>query len=100
MIFFMDVLGTGWGPNLNHLQMQGTLSQDILNLHINILELRPVILAYVALLPILRNSMMEILTDNTSAMSYIDKQVGIGSSPPCQEAVKLLMWCHQHRITP
>lgn len=71
-----DTSVLGWGAHLGHLRTQGLWSQEELLLHINIRELRAVCLACQAFLPHITNKTVSVLTDNTSAMYYINRQDG------------------------
>lgn len=64
-------------------------------LHINIKELQVVRLAYRAFLPHLQNRVVAVLTDNSTAMYYINKQGGVRSSPLCWELWEM---CVAHGI--
>lgn len=63
-----DASETIWGVHLNHFKMW---SQDDIELHVNILELRAV-----AFLPVFQNLVVQILRGYMLLMCYISKQGG------------------------
>lgn len=73
----------GWGAHYNDLSWNGRWNSEELFLHINVLELYAVYFALKSLLcTSLRNSYFRIRTDNTTAVSYINKKGGT-RSPDC-----------------
>lgn len=93
-----DASALGWGAHLGGLSMQGIWNESELLLHINIRELRAIHLACQAFLPHLRGHCVAVLTDNTTAMFYLNKQGGAQSLPLCQEALLLWDFCLAHSI--
>ncbi|XP_050794038.1 uncharacterized protein LOC127043859 [Gopherus flavomarginatus] len=93
MTLTTDASSLGWGAHLGHLRTQGLWSSQELSLHINVRELRAVRLACQAFQRRLRGRCVSVLTDNTMAMYYINKQGGTRSSPLCQEAIRLWDFC-------
>ncbi|KAJ1176911.1 hypothetical protein NDU88_002178 [Pleurodeles waltl] len=93
-----DASTLGWGAHLGDLEIKGLWSPAEQMLHINLLELRAVRLALKAFLPSLRGQSVQILTDNTTAMWYINKQGGVGSYLLCREALRLWSWAQDHQI--
>ncbi|KAJ1083735.1 hypothetical protein NDU88_003890 [Pleurodeles waltl] len=49
-------------------------------------------------LPSLRGQSVQVLTDNTTAMWYINKQGGVGSDLLCREALRLWSLAQGHQI--
>ncbi|KAJ1086510.1 hypothetical protein NDU88_006626 [Pleurodeles waltl] len=88
----------GWGAHLGDLEVKGLWSPVEQRFHINLLELREVRLALKAFLPSIRGQSVQILTDNTTAMWYINKQGGVGSYILCREALRLWSWLQDHKI--
>ncbi|XP_078520251.1 uncharacterized protein LOC144785006 [Lissotriton helveticus] len=84
-----DASTLGWGAHLGDLEIKGLWSPEERLLHINLLELRVIRLALKAFLPSLRGQSVQVLTDNTTAMWYINKQGGVGSQCLCREALRL-----------
>ncbi|KAJ1168845.1 hypothetical protein NDU88_000758 [Pleurodeles waltl] len=82
-----DASTLGWGAHLGDLEIKGLWSPEEQIFHINLLELRAVRLALKAFLPSLRGQSVQVLTDNTTTMWYINKQGGVGSYLLCREAL-------------
>ncbi|KAJ1112338.1 hypothetical protein NDU88_000606 [Pleurodeles waltl] len=93
-----DASTLGWGANLGDLEIKGLWSPEEQRFHINLLELRAVRLALKAFLPSLRGQSVQVLTDNTTTMWYINKQGGVGSYLLCREALRLWSWAKDHQI--
>ncbi|KAJ1156603.1 hypothetical protein NDU88_009321 [Pleurodeles waltl] len=93
-----DASTLGWGAHLGDLEIKGLWSPEEQIFHINLLELRAVRLALKAFLPSLRGQSVQVLTDNTTTMWYINKQGGVGSYLLCREALRLWSWAKDHRI--
>ncbi|KAJ1214845.1 hypothetical protein NDU88_002456 [Pleurodeles waltl] len=93
-----DASTLGWGAHLGDLEIKGLWSPEEQMFHINLLELRAVRLALKAFLPSLRGQSVQVLTDNTTTMWYINKQGGVGSYLLCREALRLWSWAKDHRI--
>ena len=68
-----------WGGNLGHQIIQGFLSGEQKELHINCLELEAVILTIKSFLPQLRNQCVLVRSDNTTVIQYICRQGGTRS---------------------
>lgn len=82
-----DASGLGWRAHLGSLMTPGLWQVEELALHINIEELRAICLACQAFLSHLQGHCVAVLTDNTTAMFYLNKQGGARLSPLCQEAL-------------
>ncbi|KAJ1165465.1 hypothetical protein NDU88_005893 [Pleurodeles waltl] len=93
-----DASTLGWGAHLGGLEVKGLWTPVEQRFHINLLELRAVRLALKAFLPSIRGQSVQILTDNTTAMWYINKQGGVGSYLLCREALRLWSWLQDHKI--
>uniref|UniRef100_A0A8C3H6Y3 RB1 inducible coiled-coil 1 n=1 Tax=Chrysemys picta bellii TaxID=8478 RepID=A0A8C3H6Y3_CHRPI len=94
----MDASSLGWGAHLWEHHTQGLWTASQLALHINVRDLMAVRLAYQAFLGLLHSRCVLVLTDNTTAMFYINKQGGARASPLCQEAIRLWEFCIAHSI--
>lgn len=62
------------------------------SLHINVLELRAIHLALRLFLPHIKDSMVQVATDNMAAIYYVNKQ-GAHSFQLCAKIVRLCDWC-------
>ncbi|XP_065418201.1 uncharacterized protein LOC135974397 isoform X2 [Chrysemys picta bellii] len=93
-----DASDLGWGAHLGELRTQGLWSREDRLLHINLKELRAVRLACQTFHTTIEGHSVAVLTDNTTAMFYINKQGGSRSSPLCREALQLWDFCIAHAI--
>ena len=64
----------GWGAHLNEHTARGSWSLPKAKLHINYLELKAVFLALKEFQDICSNKIVLAATDNTSIVSYINKE--------------------------
>ena len=67
-------------------------------LHINYLELKAVLLALKAFKHLCRDQIVLVASDNTTVVSYINKQGGMKSGSLCALLWRLLSWCHPRGI--
>nr|XP_042698655.1 leucine-rich repeat and calponin homology domain-containing protein 1 isoform X6 [Chrysemys picta bellii] len=93
-----DAADLGWGAHLGDLWTLGLWSREEKLLHINLKELRAVRLTCQTFHATIEGHSMSVLTDNTTAMFYINKQGGSQSSPLCHEALLLWDFCIAHSV--
>ena len=72
--------------------------EDQSQLHINILEMMAICLALKKAIKYIHYSCVMISTDNTTMVSYINKQGGTHSPNLCVEVWEILHWCLEHDI--
>ncbi len=89
-----DASSTGWGATCNGQATSGLWTGPRLLWHINCLELLAVHLALRQCRPLLLGKHMLVRTDNTAAVSYINRMGGIRSRRMSQLARHLLLWSH------
>ena len=80
---FTDASKEGWGAHLNKFTARGTWSLPESKLHINYLELKAVFLALKEFQNLCENKIVLVATDNTTVMSYINKEGGMRSGTLC-----------------
>ena len=80
---FTDPSKEGRGAHLNEHTARGTLLLPESKLHINYLELKAVFLALKEFQSLCSNSIVLIATDNTTVVSYINKEGGMRSGTLC-----------------
>ena len=80
---FTDASKEGCGAHLNEFIARGTWSLRESKLHINYLELKAVFLALKEFQNLCVGKMVLIATDNTTVVSYINKEGGMRSGPLC-----------------
>ncbi len=85
---------TGWGATYNGQAASGLWTGPRLLWHINCLELWVVHLALRQFRPLLLGKHVLVRTDNTAAVSYINRLGGIRSHCMSQLARHLLLWSH------
>ena len=78
---FTDASIEGWGAHLNEHTAGGTGSLPGSKLHINYLELKAVFLALKEFQDLCSNKIVLVATDNTTVVSYINKEGGMRSGP-------------------
>ena len=76
---FTDASTQGWGAHMGDSQISGTWTRTDRKLHINCLELKAVVSALKHWAPVLQGHQVMIATDNSTVVSYINKQGGTHS---------------------
>ena len=89
----------GWGGHLGGQTASGIWQPQWKSRHINWLELQAVWLTLQHFLLQLRGTVVEVLSDNMTTVSYINKQGGTHSLLLCRLALDLWDWCDHHQIT-
>ena len=82
---FTDASLSGWGAHFREFHVSGLWDTQDQQLHINLLEMKPVFLAISRLSFVLRHQVIIIATDNTTVLSYLKRQGGTRSQ-------SLLFW--------
>ena len=95
---FPDASSKGWGAHLDDSTARGVWSDPESRLHINFLELKAVFLALKSFEHLCRDQIVLIATDNTTVVSYINKEGGMRSGSLCALLWRLLSWCHPRGI--
>ena len=80
---FTDASKEGWGAHLNEHTARGTWSLPESKLHINYLELKAVFLALKEFQSLCSSNIVLVATDNTTVVSYINKEGGMRSGTLC-----------------
>ena len=73
---FTDASLEGWGAHYHQHQASGLWSLEESTLHINILEMKAVLLAITQLQSVLKGHVIVIATDNTTVLGYLKNQGG------------------------
>ena len=89
---FTDASTQDWGDHMWDSQIAGVWTLSEHELHINVLELRAVILALHHWATVLQGRHVLIATDNTTVVAYINKQGGTHSHPLLRLVVDLFLW--------
>ena len=92
---FTDASHYGWGAHLEpmRLSFHGRWTEDQSQLHINMLEMMAIRFALEKAITFIHNSCVMISMDNTTVLSYINRQGGTHSPNLCIEVWKILNWC-------
>ena len=98
MTIVTDASMEGWGGHLGDWVISGQWSSAWAKHHINWLELQAVWLTLQHFLPQVRDTAVDVLTDNSTTVAYINKEGGTQSPTLCYLALDLWAWCRQHRI--
>ena len=83
---------------MEELEAQGQWSEQDKAKHINILELQAVWNCLRKFLPRVRGQVVLVKSDNSTVVTYINKQGGTRSPPLCMLAWQMLVWCLEHNI--
>ncbi|XP_065325845.1 uncharacterized protein LOC134621241 [Pelmatolapia mariae] len=103
-VLFHKVVSTdaslrGWGALCEGASVRGIWSAAQHQLHINHLELLAVFLALKHFRPVLQGQHVLVRTDNSTVVSYINRQGGTRSLPLLQLSRSLLLWCSVHFLS-
>ena len=96
---FTEASKEGWGAHLNKRTARGSWSLPESKLHINYLELKAVFLALKEFQDLCANKIVLVATDNTTVVSYINKEGGMRSGPLCALLWRILAWCTRKQVT-
>ena len=95
---FTDASNEGWGAHLGDHTAKGVWSNSESQLHINFLELKAVLLALKKFEQQCWGQIILIATDNTTVVSYINKEGDMRSGSLCALLWRLLSWCNRRQI--
>ena len=98
MTIVTDASMEGWGGHLGDWVISGQWLRAWAKHHINWLELQAVWLTLQHFLPQVRDTAVDVLTDNSTTVAYINKEGGTQSPTLCYLALDLWAWCRQHGI--
>ena len=88
-----DASNNGWGAHMDAVSTAGTWSPSEKQLHINVLELLAVRRALTFFATSLRRQVVVVKSDNSTVVSYINRQGGTRSPQLCLQTWELLRWC-------
>ena len=88
LLLFTDASVKGWGAHLGDMTVSGLWSDTEANLHINVLELKAVVLAIRSFQTHLMNKRVLVASDIATVVSYLNKQGGTHFLEMC-----LMIWC-------
>ena len=97
-LVFTDASQKGWGAHLNQIVLSGLWSNKEAQLHINVLELKAVLLALKGFQENLQGQSMLICSDNSTVVSYLNKEEGTHSIEMCALIWRILAFTNSRRI--
>ena len=97
-LVFTDAFQKGWGAHLNDVVLSGLWSNKESQLHINVLELKAVFLALKGLKEHLECQRVLICSDNSTVVSYLNKEGGTHSIEMCALIWRILAFTNSGRI--
>ena len=95
---FADASNQGWGAHMGDSKISGTWTLIDRKLHINCLELKAVTCALQHWAPLLQGHQVMVATDNSTVVSYINKQGGTRSTSLLRLTVELFLWLESQDI--
>ena len=95
---FTDASNQGWGAHMGDSKILGTWTLTDRKLHINCLEFKAVTFALQHWAPLLQGRQVMVATDNSTVVSYINKQGGTRSSTLLLLNVDLFLWLESQSI--
>ena len=98
LTIFTDASTQGWGAHMGDSQVSGTWTHTDCRLHISCLELKAVFHALQHWAQMLQGHQVMIATDNSTVVSYINKQGGTHSPTLLRLTVELLLWLEAQNI--
>ena len=100
IFLYTDASHFGWKAHLEpiSLSFDGRWSEDQSQLHINMLEIMAIRFTLIRAFKYIHHSCVMISTNNTTVVSYINKQGRTPSPNLCVEVWKILQWCLKHHI--
>ena len=84
---------------MNEHTARGTWSPQESKLHINYLKLKLVFLALKEFQDLCPDKIVLVATDNTTEVSYINKEGGMRLAPLCALLWRTLTWCSRQQVT-
>ena len=97
-LVFTDASQKGWGAHLNEVVLSGLWSNKEAQLHINVLELKAVLLALKGFQELLQGQTVLICSDNSTVVSYLNKEGGTHSMEMCALIWRILAFTNSRKI--
>ena len=98
LTIFTDASSQGWGAHKGDSKISGTWTLTDRKLHINCLEFKAVTLALQHWAPLLQGRQVMVASDDSTVVSYINKQGGTRSPTLLHLAVDLFLWLESQGI--
>ena len=97
-LVFTDASQKGWGAHLNEIVLSGLWSNKEAQLHINVLELKAVLLALKGFQEHLQGQTVLICSDNSTVVAYLNKEGGTHSIEMCALIWRILAFTNSRKI--
>ena len=97
-LVFTDASQKGWGAHLNKIVLSGLWSNKEAQLHINVLDLKAVLLALKGFQERLQGQRVLICSDNSTVVSYLNKEGGTHSMEMYALIWRILAFTNSRRI--
>ena len=89
---FTDASKEGWGDHLNEFTARKQAAYTLFRTQGSVLALKE-------FQNLCANKIVLVATDNTTVMSYINKEGGMRSGTLCALLWRILTWCTRHQVT-
>ena len=98
LTLWLDASLSGWGAVCDGITTSGPWTREEAGDHINLLELRAVFYGLRCFASTLSDAAIEVYVDNSTVVSYVNKQGGLKSAPLCALALEISAWCETRSI--
>ncbi|XP_064107554.1 uncharacterized protein LOC135216312 [Macrobrachium nipponense] len=98
-VLYSDASDVGWSATLGKDEISGLWQDHKKEWHINMKELTAIHLALLHFQEEVKNKVVQVNADNTTALAYIKKQGGTRSDSLYEAAKDLLLWAKERNIT-
>ena len=96
---FTDASLDGWGAHLDSMEVSARWNQSMRSCHINVLEMEAVFRALKHWEHYVLSQVILLATDNSTVVSYVNRQGGTHSRSLCDLTILLLKWCSARGIS-
>lgn len=97
-VMFADASNLGWGAVMKDQKIQAEWDMEQQSFHINVKELLAIQLGLQILGSEIFNCAIHVKTDNTTAVSYINKMGGVRSDSCRKVGFDIWNWCELHHV--
>jgi len=94
-----DASKMGWGATNQKLSTRGVWTREENQAHINLLEMKAVLLAFKSLVSLERNIHIQLFINNSTTIAYLNHRGGMHSKALSDLAVEIWLWCLERGIS-
>ena len=98
VVITTDASESGWGGHIDDLMVSGNWEPEVGSEHINMLELRAVFRTLKHFERVVYDRVVLVQTDNSTVVSYINRQGGTRSWSLCRLTLDLFDWCSTRKV--